>query len=80
MKELFAPHLPRRGCKKNDSILSSFLGGGQWGGLGDVAHVTDPGQTNGQGPVLFFRQKAALEDPGQTNGQGPVLFLGKKQP
>ena len=53
MKDFFAPHLPRRGCKKIDSILSSFLGG-QGGGLGDVAHVTDPGQTNGQGPVLFF--------------------------
>ena len=53
MKDFFCTHLPRRGCKKNDSILSSFLGG-QGGGLGDVAHVTDPGQTNGQGPVLFF--------------------------
>ena len=39
-------------AKKKDSILSSFLGAN--GGLADVGHLTNPGQMNGQGPVLFM--------------------------
>ena len=77
MKEVFLHPTFLGGVAKKLTASCPLFWGGQGGGLGDVAHVTDPGQTNGQGPVLFFRQKAALEDPGQTNGQGPVLFNGQ---
>ena len=42
------------GVAKKMTASCPLFWGGQGGGLGDVAHVTDPGQTNGQGPVLFF--------------------------
>ena len=42
-------------AKKKGSILSSLLGG-PGGGLADVGLLTDPGQTNGQGPVIFLHR------------------------
>ena len=66
------------GVAKKRTASCPLFWGGQGDGLEDVGHLTDPGQTNGQGPVLFFGQKAALSDPGQANGQGPVLFLWAK--
>ena len=47
---------------------------GQRVALADLGDLTDPGQFNGQGPVLFIGQSVALANPGQLNGQGPVLF------
>ena len=64
------------GVAKKRTAFCPLFWGGQGSGLADVGHLTDPGQTNGQGPVLFCGQSTALEDPGQVSGQGPVLFKG----
>ena len=47
----FASRLPRRGCKKRTASRPLF--GGLRVALADLGDLTDPGQLNGQGPVLF---------------------------
>ena len=62
-------------AKKRTASCPLFEGRGV--ALADLGDLTDPGQFNGQGPVLFIRQSVALAVPGQFNGQGPVLFIGQ---
>ena len=54
MKEVFLHPTFLGGVAKKLTASCPLFWGVWGGGLGDVAHVTDPGQTNGQGPVLLF--------------------------
>ena len=66
-------HTSLGGVAKKRTASSPLFGGPEVA-IADLGDLTDPGQLNGQGPVLFYGQSTALADPGQMNGQGPVLF------
>ena len=63
------------GVAKKLTAFCPLFWGGQGDGLEDVGHLTDPGQTNGQGPVLF-EAKSSPGRPWPDERPGSSAFYG----